>query len=138
MTQQRNSKFMAHFQQIFALFCVLMTKICIFLFFLTSASKSHPLLITSQVFRFYSVKYHQTFDGKSRPIFRKSKPNPAKKLFLWRYSDTRNILVLKAKAAKIKPSQTWRLLKALIKFPSPIWRGVRGEVNPTFLAAAND
>jgi hypothetical protein len=40
-------RFMTRFQQIFTAFCVLMTKICIFLFFSNLASKLHPLLITN-------------------------------------------------------------------------------------------
>jgi hypothetical protein len=64
--------FLTNFQQIFAAFCVLMTESCISLFYFTSASKYHRLLIKDKT-----------------SIFRKSKQNRAKNLFLWRYSDTR-------------------------------------------------
>jgi hypothetical protein len=45
MPQQICGKFMTGRQQIFASFCILMTKICIFLFFHISASKLGELLI---------------------------------------------------------------------------------------------
>jgi hypothetical protein len=85
MAQQLNSRgvlslraadsFMASFRQIFAFFCVLLTDSCILLFFHISASKPRLLLITNKT-----------------PIFRKSKPNPAEKYFLWRYGDTKIFL----------------------------------------------
>jgi hypothetical protein len=72
MSPQIYSKIMADFQQIFAADCVLMTKICIFLFFHKIASKSQQLLIISACL-----------------MFRIFQPNHAKKLFLWRYIDTK-------------------------------------------------
>jgi hypothetical protein len=50
MPQQSNGKLMAVFQQIFAAGCVLMTKICIFLFFSNLASKFSELLIRTICF----------------------------------------------------------------------------------------
>jgi hypothetical protein len=47
MTPQINSRFLTHFQQIFAPFCALIAEICISLFFLVHASKFAPLLITA-------------------------------------------------------------------------------------------
>jgi hypothetical protein len=56
MSATQNNSFSTHFQQIFALFCVLMTEacchfappICIFLFFPKPASKFQQLLITDK------------------------------------------------------------------------------------------
>jgi hypothetical protein len=72
MTRQQNGKFMTRFRQIFAAYCVLLADLCILLFYQNLASKSQLLLIKDKT-----------------SIFRKSKPNPAKKFFLWRYSDTK-------------------------------------------------
>jgi hypothetical protein len=47
MSPHISSSFLAPFQQIFALFCVLMTEICILLFFSNLASKLIQLLITA-------------------------------------------------------------------------------------------
>jgi hypothetical protein len=77
MRPQLNNRFSTRFQQIFAAGCVLIAEICILLFFRNSASKSRQILIEDKT-----------------PNFRKSKPNPAKKLFLSRYSDTRIYFVL--------------------------------------------
>ena len=89
MTTHLQRVFLTPFQQIFTFFCVLIAQICIFLFFLTLASKYQKLLITPQMFCFNSTKYSQTFAGKNPPIFRKFKPNRQIKLFLWRDSDTK-------------------------------------------------
>ena len=67
-----SERFPTLFQQIFAAFCVLIAKTCIFLFFLLYPSKFHQLLIIS-----------------NERIFRKTKPFNIKKHFLWRYSDTK-------------------------------------------------
>jgi hypothetical protein len=64
MTQQQHGKLMAGFEQIFALFCVLMTEICISLFFHFSASKMPRLLITANASK--TNRIQREFDSNVR------------------------------------------------------------------------
>jgi hypothetical protein len=70
--QLKHSRILAHFQHIFAAYCVLMAEpcchfappICIFLFFRDSASKSHSLLITIEASNIKKLNRIQTnFDS---------------------------------------------------------------------------
>jgi hypothetical protein len=64
MSKTKNSAFPTPFQQIFALFCVLIAEICISLFYFTLASKFNNLLIMDKIVILKNLNQIQTnFDS---------------------------------------------------------------------------
>src|SRR5262245_56701563 len=83
MQQILNGKLMTFFQRIFAVFCVLMTDLCISFSFSILASKLPKKLIATIL----------CFSISPRLCVKLFQPNQRKNLFLWRYSDTKQNLV---------------------------------------------